>query len=292
MLMRVPPYETRGLDTRMDLRDFVRHHPSHLLGHEAVEDSLNLNRESREFARDPLLDYCNSFSDSKSTVFIGEIQRYRQSHYWYSMALRRVLEHISLTRRWESSVRFAKATTRHTQYQRLVSSRYRESAPYAYLDYYSLVVYSCMLLDRTIALSRRFLPKEMQPSYTSFSKHRENLLRLRASLSGECLRYALGLIENSDWFNVPLKLIRDKYLMHSSEEHIASLGWPNDNKWDMLLIVLVSATEDRQNWLNRVKCIRLSPRRLARQIQGFLHWFGDYATNSKIVARAQSADGR
>jgi hypothetical protein len=88
--------------------------------------------------------------------------------------------------------------------------------------------------------------------------------------------YAEQLASTTDWYEIPLKILRDKYLMHSAERHMVSFGWSTDKEWDLEMITIISASRNQKKVLEKVKWIRFSPRRLARDVEAFLTWFGEY----------------
>ncbi len=147
--------------------------------------------------------------------------------------------------------------------------------PYLELDYQNLIIHSCILLDRTIAISRRFISLSKKPSFTSFSKHVEFFTKNTELVEKEFKEYQTKIVSCLDWYTIPLKLIRDKYLMHSAERHMIYFGWGR-SKWDLEMITVIPAKSKQEKLLERVKFICFSSRRLARDIESFLKWFAEY----------------
>jgi hypothetical protein len=259
----------------MDLRDIIRKHPDIVVGHEAVSESLNARKEIERFARDPLRNIVSVIDDSDSEFLKGDIGRYIQAFGWYSFCLRRVLTHISVARRADAELKYHPRNKKYSSHQKRLSAKHNEISPYLELDYNNLIIHSCILLDRVISLSRRFLNGPNLPSFTSFNKHKQSLSKNAKSLSPNHCEYAQYVIENTDWFEIPLKVLRDKFLVHSSERHMSFFGWRKSN-WDLHMITLIPAAKEQDRLLERVKVINFAPRRLARDMESFLHWFDKY----------------
>ena len=261
----------------MDLRELVRAHPGPVVGHQAVADRLNLRNETRRFQTDPLSAYVESIDDLYARQFRGDTGRYQQGFAWYSLCLKRALEHCSSTRSWDSEVRWHPVTTKYSARQQAIAAKQREIGPYQDLDYQNLIIHACILLDRLIALSRRFLSGDSLPSFTSFSKHKDFLKRHPGGISRRHRGYVNHIVTRTDWFELPLKVLRDKYLMHSSERHAAFFGWSGRGNWDLEMITMVGNRAIQEHPISLGKWIIFTPRRLARDMEAFLIWFADYA---------------
>jgi len=169
--------------------------------------------------------------------------------------------------------------------------------PYMELDYQCLIIYACILLDRTIAISRRFLKGGNLPSFTSFFKHKNYLTTKPDVLMKQHAEYVRLITEGTDWFEVPLKVLRDKFLMHAAERHVTWFGWANGNEWDLIMTTMIAQHPRQSNPLGYGKWITFSPRRLARDMDSFLTAFSTYAqmqmgrSNKSNAADARSSRG-
>jgi len=194
-----------------------------------------------------------------------------------SLCLKRAFEHCSSARSWQSEVRWHPITAKYSTRQRAIAAKHREIGPYQDLDYQNLIIHACILLDRVIALSRRFLAGDNSPSFTSFSKHKDFLKKYPESLARGHREYIDSLVTWTDWVEVPLRVLRDKYLMHSAERHAAFFGWSGRGNWDLEMITMVGNSPDQKHPISPGKWIIFTPRRLARDMESFLIWFADYA---------------
>lgn len=78
----------------------------------------------------------------------------------------------------------------------------------------------------------------------------------------------------TDWFDMPVKAIRDKLLVHNPPKHFLFLGAPNDHDLKFLFIL----TQERNHDLfGDAKWVSFSARRIAREIEEFLFWYNSYA---------------
>jgi hypothetical protein len=261
----------------MDLREIVRAQPGFVVGHQPVAESLNLRNETRLFRTDPLASYMESIRDRHTKYFRDDVGRYLQGFAWYSLCLKRTLEHCSVARRWYSEVRLLDATAKYSVRQKAITAKQREISPYQDLDYQNLIIHACILLDRSITLSRRFLSGNNLPSFTSFSKHKDFLKKHADSLHPGHREYADHVVTQTDWFEIPLRVLRDKYLMHSSERHADFFGWSGSSNWDLEMITMVENRPKQEHPISPDKWIIFTPRRLARDMESFLRWFADYA---------------
>lgn len=253
----------------MDLRDLVRKHPDIVVGHAAVEDSLNVQGELKRFSQNPLAPLIKNLWADSSDLIKDDIGRLTESYSWYVMCLKRCLEHMSISRRWYAEVKYHPKNKKYSERQRFVSERYWSSTPYMLLDYQNLIVHACMLLDRSVTLTRRFLTGGSLPSFTSFNKHLDFLEKNPDALASELEAYRSLILSCKPWFQVPLKVLRDKYLMHSAEEHMNFLGWGKSD-WDMELVTFIPRDPRQEKLLKDMKVICFTPRRLARDIESYL----------------------
>jgi hypothetical protein len=81
--------------------------------------------------------------------------------------------------------------------------------------------------------------------------------------------------ENTDWFDVPIKLVRDKFVVHSSPKHMRFLGYPNGG-FELGLTIILPDADATDKPLSKVKWIRVNALRMSYDISKFLEWFNDY----------------
>lgn len=269
----------------MDLLDLVRRIPDGAVGHKPVSDRLNLKREVHRFSRDPMTPCLAKINDRGAQLFRGDIGRYAQAFGWYSLSLKRTLNLCSVARLHDRELRSHPVTRKYSPRQKGIAAKAKSTMPYMELDYQNLVIHACILLDRTIAVSRRFLQGGTLPSFTSFSKHKDFLTTNAGALVKHHGEYARLIVNNTAWFEVPLKLLRDKFLMHAAERHVAWFGWCYGNEWDLTMTTMIGEHARQSSPLGRGKWITFSPRRLARDVESFLTAFSTYA--QKHIDEAQ-----
>lgn len=261
----------------MDLREIIRNSEIAVFGHEPMKESLNLKKEIMQFSIDPLEKYIGKLNDLESDMFLGDVGRYLQSFSWYQLSLKRTLKIISITKRYNSEIKYHPRNKKYSERQMQIVRVYKQFVPYAELDFQNLLIHSYLLLDRTISLSRRFLALEELPSFTSFSKHK-NFFKKSSTKILSLNDYGKYISNNTDWFEIPLKVLRDKYLMHSAEKHFSYHGWCPDANCDLsMIVILLNKSSLQEKHTKGVKKIRFSPRRLARDINEFLIWFSSFA---------------
>jgi hypothetical protein len=247
---------------------------AHVQGTEPVTEPLNLRRESRRFANDPLQPLVAQIGDHRSLTTHGDVGRYQRAYCSYALCLARVLGHISIGRRFQSQVRPRYGGRRGLSgRERAVSRAYRDRRAYFELDFDNYLMHSRIVLDRTIGLSRRFLHGPRLPSFTSFSDHKKFLKHHPTVIIGH-ESYAREMANETDWFDMPLKYLRDKFIVHSGPRHFRFLGYPSHHDLELLLVPADRAKKDE---FSQTMLLRFSSRRFARDVDGFLKWYNAYA---------------
>jgi len=74
---------------------------------------------------------------------------------------------------------------------------------------------------------------------------------------------------------MPLKEVRDKFVVHSSPKHARFLVYP-DGGYELDLNILVPASESGEKTSVNMRMIRVSALRLSHDVEAFLKWFCDY----------------
>jgi hypothetical protein len=247
-----------------------------ILGHKPVERRLNIGKELKRFRHDPLDQFIRVFDQRSDFHFMqNEFTRYREAYYFYYLSLKRFLPEMSIAVRWRNGPYFVlKYGGKYTPTQRRLADQYNKISQFLEFDCFSCLLYARMLLDRTIALSRHFLKGGKLPSFTSFNEHKKFFQKLNQPY-GKHEEYAEHMRANTAWFDLPVKLIRDKFLVHAGPQHMRIFGYPAIG-YEYDLIVLLPSGPDPDKPLAQVKSITLSIPRLARDIEEFLTWFCRY----------------
>lgn len=251
------------------------HRDGHVAGNVFVPEPLNVEKEVCRFQRDPLATLLAALDDTHSDMFQGDVGRYRQSFAFYSLSLERVLRHISIGRRWQNEVRYAYGGRRKfTERQKDISRKYRARRPFFELDFTNCLIHERIVMDRTIAFSRRFLSGPRLPSFTSFNDHKKFLKRNAAFLGNAQHAYVDHIVNETDWFDVVLKPVRDKFAVHTAPNHIPFLGYPSHHDLEMCFVLDQGNTSKP---FGEARVVTVSIRRLARDVEGFLLWYNEYA---------------
>jgi hypothetical protein len=229
-------------------------------------------------------------------ILSTEESRYREAYWFYYLAMRRYLENMSSTIRYRTAVtdrRGRGGRIPYTSSQRAAAIRYKASRPFLEFDMANCLMHARILLDRAIALSRSFLTESPLPSFTSFHDHKEFFTRRRLSISRH-RDYANYMCDNTAWFDMPLKAVRDKFVVHASPQHFRFMGSPNSHQVD--LVIMVPAGDNPAKPMENVKAIVVNALRLSYEVETFLKWLADYGTAalkaSSIVLQGRAARRR
>ncbi len=244
------------------------------LGHEPVEEIFNIRKELKRLRQDPLIGFTNSLRSrgKPEKLLHDEISLYQQAYGFYVFSMSRYLTTSSLARRcqwikyWE---------IKHGRYvppwRHVLAKRYHEAMQFALYDLVNCLIHARILLDRTIHLSRIFLSGGSLPSFVSFNDHKKFFLSGKAVRNHE--EYGEYFCKKTEWFDIPIKYVRDKFFVHSGPPHWETLAFPIQG-YELALVITSIENEGQSN--ERVKIYRLSIHRMLRDIDSFLRWFGKY----------------
>ena len=172
------------------------------------------------------------------------------------------------------SVRRSGGTRKYSASQQRLAEQRKQVAPFLEYDLVNCVIHTRILLDRVAALSRSFLTGQRLPSFTSFSDHKKFFTKLRVPYETH-EAYAEYIRNRTDWFDMPLKEVRDKFVAHSSPKHWRFLGYPNGG-YELDLNVVLPASESGDKTSANTRMIRVNALRLSYDVEAFLKWFCDY----------------
>lgn len=110
------------------------------------------------------------------------------------------------------------------------------------------------------------------PSFTSFADHKKFFQR-GGTLGSRFDEYESTVVTKTDWFDVPLKHVRDKYLVHVAARHMRMFGYSD---YDLQLILAVPNDPTSARPLASATHILVSVRRLTRDIHTFLTWLNTF----------------
>lgn len=247
-----------------------------ILGHPgSLAKRLNVRATLRHLRNDPLGPLLHELVGADaglSFTFPGAPERYIEAYEFHYLSLSRYLRGLSLGLRWQSGPYYVwRYGGKYDDNERSIAARYREVARFLHYDFANCLIHARILMDRVAGLARYFLAGPELPSYTSFSDHRKFFLR-RPALRGTVGEYGRHIRERTGWFDMPLKEVRDKFIVHHGPKHARSYGWePGGN--DLGLMLMLPRDPDSPKPLSSVIPIVVSIPQLTFQIDEFLQWF-------------------
>ena len=247
-----------------------------LQGNLPVNEWLNLRRELWRLRENPLTPFLLKLRGSEVTVIYDEVSRYRLAYEFFYLGLLRYLTDMSVAVRWERDPRWLHGQQLGPR-QRKVAEQYHSLEHFFEYDFVNCLIHPRILCDRTIGLARYFLNGPRLPSFQSFHDHKRFFISFRDN-SGAHEEYVAYFRNNSSWFDMPLKPVRDKYIVHHGPKYMRFLGYHSD--YDLQMVILVPNNPDSQAPFQKINALQVSIRRLARDVSDFLTWFGGYGLRS------------
>jgi hypothetical protein len=244
-------------------------------GNTPVNERLNVRREVATFHSDPLHALLAAIRrPDHAGLLTDEVARWGEAFDFYRLSYARLIPAIALQLRWSKGPYWAwKNGKRYTKAEKRVADAHRIVAPYLALDFWNYLLHARILCDRLSGLSRYFVKGHPLPSFTSFADHRHFFERGRCP-APDLVDYGAELIARSEWFAMPLKHVRDKFIVHASPRHVRLFGQSTDHDYELVLIL--PEGEDPARPLARTRLVTVSARRLARDIDSLLMWFCAY----------------
>lgn len=256
--------------------------PQWRFGHNELESRLNVRGELKRLKRDPIEPLLRALGKEPRELdrdlgLRDDFSRYRKAYRLYYLSVDRFLHEMSLAVRWSKGAYYAwRYGCKYTPGERKIAGRYNQVSRFLELDFLTCLLYARILLDRTVSLARYFLKGDNLPSFTSFADHKKFFERQGAPC-GELHEYAVYVRERTKWFDMPLKVVRDKFLVHAGPKHSWVFGFPGRG-YELGLGILLPTEPERP--LARVKLIHVSIPQLTREMEQFLTWFCGYAVRA------------
>jgi len=248
-----------------------------VLGHEPFEKRLNMRKELARIGEDPLIRLLKALGYDGIHAFSNELSRYVDAYWFYYLSMDRYLREMSIAARYSKGPKWVHKSggrQKYTDSQRKLAKEYNAIAKFLEFDLTNCLIHTRILLDRTIALSRRFLSFKRLPSFSSFSNHKKFFARMSEPF-GVHEEYAEYIRKNTDWFDMPIKVVRDKFVVHSAPKHMRFLGYPSGG-YELDMNIIVPDAGDVEKPLSKVKMIRVNILRMSYDTEGFLKWFNEY----------------
>lgn len=239
--------------------------------HVPLKKRLNVRNEIKRIRVDPLKEYLNlAYSNSPPG---GVRDRYEYAYYLYMRSMERIFEQISTSVRYRKGPYYVrKYGGKFTSGQKKLADKARKLRPFFELDISTGLLHTRILLDRVTALSRNFLKGSKLPSFTSLSDHKKFFIKNSNLIEGHN-EYARYMREETDWFDKPIKYVRDKFFVHHGPKHfmVYTIGWENDDNLTLNIQLFPDKGREKTEW------IRFNPWRMSYDVESFLLWFSEYA---------------
>jgi len=248
-----------------------------LLGHEPLEQRPNISKELARIRKDPLDHLLKALGYDGIQVVSNDLTRYVDAYWFYYLSMDRYVREMSIAARYSRGphwVRKSGGKQRYTDSQRKLAKEYNGIAKFLEFDLANCLIHTRILLDRTIALSRQFLSLKRLPSFSSFNDHKKFFAKLSEPF-GQDEGYAEYIRNNTDWFDMPIKTVRDKFVVHSAPKHMRFLGYPFGG-FELDLNIILPDAGDGEKSFSKVKVIRVNVLRMSYDIEEFLKWFNEY----------------
>ena len=239
---------------------------------------MNVRKTLRTLKKPPLERTITRLSEQgySSLIFEDNLSLWSEGYSFYYLTLSRLLPEMSLARRVHAAKRI---DGKHIAIQEKVAKQYNETSEYLLLDIVNFSLHSRILLDRTITLAQYFISGGNIPSFTSFNNHRKFFINQKNIPYPTHEPYAKYIREETEWFDT-LKLIRDKFIVHTQPLHTKWLGFSIvPQKQDIQLTIQLPRGSKEKGPLSNVEWIHIDVEEIIKQINNFLNFFDNYATN-------------
>lgn len=248
--------------------------PEFLLGHDPIGARPNMRVEVMRLKRDPLSELLDVIDGGEPEILSSPTSRYREAYNLYCLSVCRYLREMSVASRYSRGPYWVRRSGgRYTPSQRKLAGEFNEVAPFLELDLVNCLIHSRILLDRVAGLSQTFVTGQSLPSFTSFSDHKKFFKNLTVRY-GPHEEYANYIRTKTDWFEMPLQAVRDKFVVHAAPKHMRSVGYRSDHELELFLIVPNDPKGAKP--LASVRVIVVNILRLSYDVGSFLKWFCEY----------------
>jgi len=259
----------------------------YLLGHKSPSGRPNIKKELKRIRTNPLRELLTLLDKEDVKIVSDDFSQYWESYSFYYLSFERYLPSMSIAARYSKGPYWIRRSGgKYTESEQALADKYNAIKHFLAFDTNNCLLYARIPLDRTVALSRYVLNERQLPSFTSFNSHKKFFGKLHSKY-GDHESYAEYFRTNTNWFDMPLKYVRDKILVHASPKHLKFLGYPNGG-YHLDMIVELPDTSTGNVSFARTKHIRVNALQLSYDIESFLIWFNNYAVcklrNSEHVA--------
>lgn len=239
-----------------------------IAGDEPLGCRPNVRTELARIRTEPLQELLAVIGPGSLGIISDDRSRYLQAYWFYYLSFDRYLYEASIAARYSKGPRWVR---KYSPGERKLADTYNRVSPFLEYDLVNCLLHTRILLDRVAALSRYFLRGQRLPSFTSFNDHKKFFIKL-AQPYGQHEEYAEYIRTGTDWFDMPLREVRDKFVVHAAPKHMRVLGYPNSGYELDLSIILPEGVHPEKPFA-KVRMIRVNPLRLSHHIETFLKWF-------------------
>lgn len=254
-----------------------------LFGHKPLDRHLNVRKELQRLHHDPLESFLELARDGREQSLLrDDFEAYEQAYHFYYLSLSRFLPASSLAWRCRSRESWPRKPggTFKSLYHQKLGTQYAKALPFILYDLWNCLFHARILTDCTIRLSRLFLKAGNLPSFTSFNDHKKFFKKHLAEIT-EHREYAVHIAEKTEWFDIPIKLVRDKFFVHAGPKHLRFLTFPGSPRgFEIGLTIMVPTKPHEKEYLKETKLISISIPRLMVDIDAFLQWFAHYGATA------------
>jgi hypothetical protein len=246
------------------------------MGHDPIGRRPNISAELMRLGRDPLEELLEVIDAGAPHVLSNPRSRYREAYYFYFLSLDRYLREMSVAAGYSKGPKWIRRSGGRQQFspgQRKLAKQYKQVAPFLEFDLVNCLIHSRILLDRVAGVSQSFLTGHNLPSFTSFTKHKKFFVDLREPY-GLHEEYAEYIRKQTDWFEMPLLEVRDKFVVHAAHKHMRFLGYGSDHELDLVIILPDDVKTEKP--LASVKWITVNALRLSYDMEKLLKWMCQY----------------
>lgn len=197
-----------------------------------------------------------------------------QAFDFYVHSAERCLHNISTGTRYHRQVKpFLGGGRRLSARQLKLSREFADRRRFFRVDIFNLLLHSRILLDKTIVFSRRILVGPHLPSFTSFAEHRKFFRRNPDAFAPQHRSYVQHLTDHTSWFDMPLKVVRDKFGVHSGPPHFQLVVYPSE--YDMGVFFVIAPKKPLADY-PEASSVRITARRMMHNVRHFLSWYNGY----------------
>ena len=238
-----------------------------------VGESLVLSKELKLLHVDEFESLLSILPGCSSPILVGDVDRCFEAYLLYALSAERYLRELKILLKYQSGAGFKlKSTAKFSDKESKTAKEYHKIKKYIKLDLTNTIIRARILLDKIAVLSRYLADTPDQWPVRSFADQCKKFKSDGHSFNKED-PYVKYICKETGWFEIPLKLIRDDYIVHRSKPHLAhdGLHWGENNQFTDLIFVVMNHELNGE-----YAHVIFSIRRLIRNLHEFLTWFSGY----------------